>query len=112
MCVSSRSWWRWRRAEGWTWLRAARQEDWPQECLPLLAIPPDNNVEPLTSVASVFVRRRCCWRENLTALRPVILRMANPQGERQPVEGAQGVVATLLNCALAGQPIEMGGMAA
>lgn len=46
---------------------------------------------------------------DLYGLQPIILRMANPYGERQRVAAAQGVVAAFLERALAGQAIEIWG---
>lgn len=45
----------------------------------------------------------------LHGIRPVILRVANPYGERQRVENAQGAVAAFIHYALSGQPIPVWG---
>ncbi|CAM3416063.1 NAD-dependent epimerase/dehydratase family protein [Bordetella flabilis] len=45
----------------------------------------------------------------LHGIRPTILRVANPYGERQRVETAQGAVAAFIRRALAGDPIEIWG---
>jgi UDP-glucose 4-epimerase len=42
-------------------------------------------------------------------IKPVILRVANPYGERQRVENAQGAVAAFIHRALSGQAIEVWG---
>lgn len=45
----------------------------------------------------------------LHGIRPVILRVANPYGERQRIETAQGAVGVFVHRALRGQPIEIWG---
>jgi len=45
----------------------------------------------------------------LHGIRPVILRVANPYGERQRIETAQGAVGVFAHRALRGQPIEIWG---
>lgn len=45
----------------------------------------------------------------LHGIRPVILRVANPYGERQRIESAQGAVGVFAHRALSGQPIEIWG---
>lgn len=47
--------------------------------------------------------------DRLYGLRPTILRVANPYGERQRVETAQGAVAAFIRRALAGEAIEIWG---
>jgi UDP-glucose 4-epimerase len=71
----------------------------------------DHPHQPTTSygITKLTVEKYLLLAKQLHGLRPVILRMANPYGERQRVEGAQGVVAAFLKCALAGEPIEIWG---
>ncbi len=71
----------------------------------------DHPNNPTTSygITKLTVEKYLLLAKELYGLRPIILRMANPYGERQRVEGAQGVVAAFLQCALAGQAIEIWG---
>jgi UDP-glucose 4-epimerase len=71
----------------------------------------DHPNNPTTSygITKLTVEKYLLLAKELHGLRPVILRMANPYGERQRVEGAQGVVAAFLERALAGQAIEIWG---
>jgi UDP-glucose 4-epimerase len=71
----------------------------------------DHPNNPTTSygITKLTVEKYLLLARDLYGLRPVILRMANPYGERQRVEGAQGVVAAFLERALAGQAIEIWG---
>lgn len=45
----------------------------------------------------------------LHGIKPIILRVTNPYGERQRIETAQGAVGVFLHRALSGQPIEIWG---
>jgi UDP-glucose 4-epimerase len=71
----------------------------------------DHPNNPTTSygITKLTVEKYLLLAKDLYGLRPIILRMANPYGERQRVEGAQGVVAAFLKNALAGQAIEIWG---
>lgn len=71
----------------------------------------DHPTNPTTSygITKLTAEKYLLLARELYGLRPIILRVANPYGERQRVEDAQGVVAAFLNCALAGQPIEIWG---
>jgi UDP-glucose 4-epimerase len=71
----------------------------------------DHPQQPTTSygITKLTVEKYLLLAKELHGLRPLILRMANPYGERQRVEGAQGVVAAFLQRALAGEPIEIWG---
>jgi UDP-glucose 4-epimerase len=71
----------------------------------------DHPHQPTTSygITKLTVEKYLLLAKELHGLRPIILRMANPYGERQRVEGAQGVVAAFLRRALAGEPIEIWG---
>lgn len=71
----------------------------------------DHPHQPTSSygITKLTVEKYLLLAKELHGLQPIILRMANPYGERQRVEGAQGVVAAFLKCALAGEPIEIWG---
>ncbi|MFN9644985.1 MAG: NAD-dependent epimerase/dehydratase family protein [Cyanobacteriota bacterium] len=71
----------------------------------------DHPHQPTTSygITKLTVEKYLLLAKELHGLQPIILRMANPYGERQRVEGAQGVVAAFLKRALAGEPIEIWG---
>lgn len=47
--------------------------------------------------------------QNLYGIRALILRVANPYGERQRIETAQGAIGVFLNRAIRGEPIEIWG---
>jgi UDP-glucose 4-epimerase len=67
--------------------------------------------DPTTSygITKLTIEKYMQLEKVLHGLQPVILRVANPYGERQRVEHAQGVVAAFLKRALADQPIEIWG---
>jgi UDP-glucose 4-epimerase len=71
----------------------------------------DHPTNPTTSygITKLAIEKYLLLEKQLHGLEPVILRVANPYGERQRVEFAQGVVAAFLKCALAGEPIEIWG---
>ncbi|MFN9629856.1 MAG: NAD-dependent epimerase/dehydratase family protein [Cyanobacteriota bacterium] len=71
----------------------------------------DHPTNPTTSygITKLTVEKYLLLEKELHGLRPIILRIANPYGERQRVEYAQGVVAAFLQRALTGQPIEIWG---
>ncbi|MEB3334916.1 MAG: NAD-dependent epimerase/dehydratase family protein [Cyanobacteriota bacterium] len=71
----------------------------------------DHPTNPTTSygITKLTVEKYLLLARDLHGLRPMILRIANPYGERQRVEYAQGVVAAFLQRALTGQPIEIWG---
>jgi UDP-glucose 4-epimerase len=71
----------------------------------------DHPTNPTTSygITKLSIEKYLQLEQLLHGLRPVILRVANPYGERQRVEYAQGVVAAFLKRALAGEPIEIWG---
>jgi UDP-glucose 4-epimerase len=67
--------------------------------------------EPLVSygITKLAIEKFLVMFRHLHGLHPVILRVANPYGERQRIETAQGAVAAFLNRALRDQPIEIWG---
>ena len=67
--------------------------------------------EPLVSygVTKLAIEKYLVMYRHLHGIEPVILRVANPYGERQRVETAQGAVAVFLDRALRDQPIEIWG---
>lgn len=71
----------------------------------------EHPTNPTTSygITKLTIEKYLLLEKLLKGLKPIILRIANPYGERQRVEYAQGVVAAFLNCALSGQPIEIWG---
>jgi UDP-glucose 4-epimerase len=71
----------------------------------------DHPTNPTTSygITKLMIEKYLLLEKVLHGLQPTILRVANPYGERQRVEHAQGVVAAFLKCALTGAPIEIWG---
>jgi UDP-glucose 4-epimerase len=71
----------------------------------------DHPTNPTTSygITKLAIEKYLLLEKLLYGLQPVILRVANPYGERQRVEYAQGVVAAFLRSALTHQPIEIWG---
>jgi UDP-glucose 4-epimerase len=71
----------------------------------------DHPTNPTTSygITKLMIEKYLLLEKVLHGLQPTILRVANPYGERQRVEHAQGVVAAFLKRALAGEPIEIWG---
>jgi UDP-glucose 4-epimerase len=67
--------------------------------------------EPLCSygISKLIIEKHLVMQSELHGLRPVVLRVANPYGERQRVDTAQGAVAAFLSRCLAGRPIEIWG---
>jgi len=67
--------------------------------------------EPRVSygITKLAIEKFLVMYQHLHGLKPVILRVANPYGERQRVETAQGAVAAFLDRVLRGQPIEIWG---
>lgn len=67
--------------------------------------------EPQVSygITKLAIEKYISMFHSLHALKPVILRVANPFGERQRVETAQGAVAVFLDRVLRGQTIEIWG---
>lgn len=71
----------------------------------------DHPTNPTTSygITKLMIEKYLLLENVLHGLQPTILRVANPYGERQRVEHAQGVVAAFLKCASSGAPIEIWG---
>jgi UDP-glucose 4-epimerase len=60
-------------------------------------------------VTKLAIEKYLLIYERMHGIRPVILRVANPYGERQRIETAQGAVGVFIHRALHGQPIEIWG---
>jgi UDP-glucose 4-epimerase len=71
----------------------------------------EHPTNPTTSygITKLAIEKYLLLEKQLHGLKPVILRVANPYGERQRVEFAQGVVAAFLKRSLANEPIEIWG---
>jgi UDP-glucose 4-epimerase len=71
----------------------------------------DHPTNPLNSygIVKLAIEKYLSLYRILWGLRPVILRVANPYGERQKVRASQGVVAAFVECALKRQPIHIWG---
>ena len=71
----------------------------------------ESPTEPLVSygIAKLAIEKYLHLYRYLHGLDYVVLRVANPYGERQRVDTAQGAVAVFLSKALAGDPIEIWG---
>jgi UDP-glucose 4-epimerase len=67
--------------------------------------------EPLVSygITKLMIEKYLRIYQHLHGIRPVILRVANPYGERQRIETAQGAIGVFVHRALAGEPIEIWG---
>jgi UDP-glucose 4-epimerase len=67
--------------------------------------------EPVVSygITKLAIEKYLHMFHKLHGIKPVTLRVANPYGERQRVETAQGAVGVFLHRALRGQPIEIWG---
>lgn len=78
------------------------------QALPIAETHPTN---PLTSygITKLAIEKYLLLYRDLRGLQPVVLRVANPYGERQRIETAQGVVAAFLNRVMGGKPIEIWG---
>lgn len=76
-------------------------------------LPVDENhpTEPRVSygITKLAIEKYLLMYQNLHGIRTGILRVANPFGERQRVETAQGAVSVFLSRALQNQPIEIWG---
>jgi UDP-glucose 4-epimerase len=76
-------------------------------------IPIDENhpTEPQVSygIVKLAIEKYLLMYERLHHIKATILRVANPYGERQRMETAQGAVGAFLHRALCGQPIEIWG---
>lgn len=67
--------------------------------------------EPQVSygITKLMIEKYMGLYRQLHGIRPVILRVANPYGEKQRIETAQGAVGVFVHRALCGQPIEIWG---
>lgn len=76
-----------------------------------LPISENHPTNPLTSygITKLAIEKYLLLYKNLRGLKPVVLRVANPYGERQRIETAQGVVAAFLCRVMSGAPIEIWG---
>jgi UDP-glucose 4-epimerase len=76
-----------------------------------LPIDEHHPTDPLVSygIAKLTIEKYLALFERMHGIRAITLRVANPFGERQRVEMAQGAVGVFLHRALTGQPIEIWG---
>ncbi len=78
-----------------------------------LVTPIDENhpTDPLVSygIVKLAIEKYLLMYQRMHGIRAVILRVANPYGERQRVETAQGAVAAFMRRALAGEAVEIWG---
>jgi UDP-glucose 4-epimerase len=76
-----------------------------------LPIDEDHPTDPQVSygITKLTIEKYLLMYGRLHGIRPIILRVANPYGERQRVENAQGAVAAFIHHALARQPIPIWG---
>lgn len=76
-----------------------------------LPIDEEHPTEPLVSygITKLMIEKYMRIYQHLHGIRPVILRVANPYGERQRIETAQGAIGVFVHRALAGMPIEIWG---
>lgn len=76
-------------------------------------LPIDENhpTEPLVSygVTKLAIEKYLLLHQHLHEIKATIMRVANPYGQRQRVETAQGAVAAFLNKAMHRQPVEIWG---
>lgn len=76
-----------------------------------LPVDEEHPTEPQVSygITKLMIEKYLSLYKQLHGIRPVILRVANPYGERQRIETAQGAVGVFVHRALCGQPIEIWG---
>ena len=76
-----------------------------------LPIDEQHPTEPLVSygITKLMIEKYLRIYQHEHGIRPVILRVANPYGERQRIETAQGAVGVFTHRALTGMPIEIWG---
>jgi UDP-glucose 4-epimerase len=76
-----------------------------------IPITEDHPTDPEVSygITKLTIEKYLYLYSQLHGIRPTILRVANPYGERQRVETAQGAVAAFIRRALAGEAIEIWG---
>lgn len=76
-----------------------------------LPIDESHPTEPQVSygIVKLAIEKYLLMYERLYGIRAIILRVANPYGERQRMETAQGAVSVFMHRALNGQPIDIWG---
>ncbi len=76
-----------------------------------LPIDEHHPTEPLVSygITKLMIEKYLRIYHHMHGIRPVILRVANPYGERQRIETAQGAIGVFAYRALKGEPIEIWG---
>ena len=76
-----------------------------------LPIDEGHPTDPLVSygITKLVIEKYLYLYERMHGIKPISLRVANPYGERQRVETAQGAVGVFLHRALTGNPIEIWG---
>jgi UDP-glucose 4-epimerase len=76
-----------------------------------LPIPESHPTVPEVSygISKLTIEKYLYLYSQLHGIRPVTLRVANPYGERQRIETAQGAIAAFVSRAVAGKPIEIWG---
>ncbi len=76
-----------------------------------LPIDEEHPTHPLVSygVTKLMIEKYLHIYQNVHGIRPVVLRVANPYGERQRTETAQGAIAVFIDRVLSGLPIEIWG---
>ena len=74
-------------------------------------IPEDHPTEPTCSygITKLAIEKYVALYRQLHGVQGVVLRVANPYGERQRLDAAQGVVPVFLGKALRGEPLEIWG---
>jgi UDP-glucose 4-epimerase len=76
-----------------------------------LPVNEDHPTEPRVSygITKLAIEKYLLMYQQLHGIRATILRVANPYGERQRIETAQGAVGVFLSRALRGEPLEIWG---
>ena len=76
-----------------------------------LPIDEDHSTDPLVSygITKLTIEKYLHLYERMHGIKSIALRVANPYGERQRPETAQGVIGAFLHRAIAGKPIEIWG---
>ncbi|MCE1119008.1 NAD-dependent epimerase/dehydratase family protein [Pseudomonas sp. NMI795_08] len=76
-----------------------------------LPVPETHPTNPEVSygISKLAIEKYLYLYNQLHGIRPITLRVANPYGERQRIETAQGAIAAFVSRAAAGKPIEIWG---
>lgn len=76
-----------------------------------LPIDEEHPTDPLVSygITKLVIEKYLHLYERMHGLKAIMLRVANPYGERQRIETAQGAIGVFLHHALSGKPIEIWG---